>query len=275
MSYQPKKLIKDVDPTQIQKFKKSFGTVGTATTNVLMEGDEGYEKSLIRWADNAIKKAGIVVQATCLDDIVKTVNFANQNYLDFAVCCGGHSTSGSSSSEGGVVLDMRKLNKVRVDVEKKLIYAQGGAIINEVDNEAWKHGLATVMGLVDHTGIGGFTLGGGFGHLTGKYGLAIDNVVGATIVTADGEVRELSANENEDLFWAIRGCGANFGVAYEFIFKAYEQKEIFAGAVFFPSEKLDSIVEGFNLWLKNRGPDDDAICCIARLPPENKVFIMF
>ncbi|GBC07142.1 hypothetical protein RclHR1_07290004 [Rhizophagus clarus] len=78
-----------------------------------MEGDEGYEKSLVRWADNAIKKAGIVVQATCLDDIVKTVKFANENHLDFAVCCGGHASSGSSSSEGGVVLNVRKLNKVR------------------------------------------------------------------------------------------------------------------------------------------------------------------
>src|SRR5436190_24111891 len=132
MSNQPKKLIKDIDSAEVEKFKKSLDTV----TKVLTEGDKGYEESLVRWADNAIKKAGIVVQATCLDDIVKTVNFANQNDLDFAVCCGGHSTSGSSSSEGGVVLDMRKLNKARVDAEKKLIYAQGGALFGEVDKEA-------------------------------------------------------------------------------------------------------------------------------------------
>src|SRR5437868_3376078 len=168
MSYQPKKLIKNIDPAEVERFKKSFDTA----TKILSEGDEGYEKSIVRWADNAIKKAGIVVQATCLDDIVKTVNFANQNNLDFAVCCGGHSTSGSSSSEGGIVLDMRKLNKVRVDVEKKLIYAQGGALLGDVDSEAWKFGLATVMGEVDHTGIGGLTLGGGLGHLTGRYGLS-------------------------------------------------------------------------------------------------------
>src|SRR5688572_23984479 len=109
MSYQPKKLIKDIDPTNVQKFKKSLD----AATSTFMEGDEGYEASILRWADNAIKKAGIVVKVTCLDDIVKTVKFANQNNLDFAVCCGGHSTSGSSSSEGGLVLDLRKLNKVR------------------------------------------------------------------------------------------------------------------------------------------------------------------
>jgi FAD/FMN-containing dehydrogenase len=183
MSYQPRKLIKDIDPVKVQKFKKSFDTV----TKILTEGDEEYEKSLVRWADNAIKKVGIVVQAICLDDIVKTINFANQNYLDFTVCCGGHSTSGNSSSEGGIVLDMRKLNKVRVDVEKKLIYAQGGALFGEVDNEAWKYGLATVGGVVYHTGIGGLTLGGGFGYLTGRHGLTIDNLMGATIVTADGK----------------------------------------------------------------------------------------
>src|SRR2546430_17074877 len=108
MSYQQKKLVKDINSAKVRNFKASFDTA----TKVLTEGDEGYEKSLVRWADNAIKKAGIVVQATCLDDIVKTVNFANQNDFDFAVCCGSHSTSGSSSSEGGVVLDMRKLNKV-------------------------------------------------------------------------------------------------------------------------------------------------------------------
>jgi FAD/FMN-containing dehydrogenase len=270
MGYQQKKLINDIDPTEVQKFKDSFDTI----TKVLMEGDEGYEESLVRWADNAIKKAGIVIQATCLDDIVKTVNFASQNNLDFAVCCGGHSTSGSSSSEGGVVLDMRKLNRVRVDVEKKLIYAQGGALFGEVDEEAWKYGLATVGGVVSHTGIGGLTLGGGFGHLSGRYGLTIDNLIGATIVTADGEVRELSANQNEELFWAIRGCGANFGVTYEFIYKAYEQKEVFAGSLVFPPEKLDSLVEAFNFWLKNRGPDEDAAFTIARIPPENQVFII-
>jgi FAD/FMN-containing dehydrogenase len=272
MSYQPKKLIKDINSAEVQKFKKSFDTT---ITKVLTEGDEGYEKSLVRWGDNAIKKAGIVVQATCLDDIVKTINFSNRNNLDFAVCCGGHSTSGSSSSEGGVVLDMRKLNKVRVDVEKKLVYAQGGALFGEVDEEAWKHKLAIVGGIVSHTGIGGLTLGGGFGHLTGRYGLVVDNLMGATIVTADGKVRELSASKNEDLFWAIKGCGTNFGVVHEFVFKAHEQKEVFAGLVLFPPEKLDSIVEAFSLWLKNRGPDESAAFSIGRLPPENKVFIIF
>ncbi|CAB5379236.1 uncharacterized protein OCT59_025461 [Rhizophagus irregularis] len=267
MSYPQKKLIKDIDPNEVQKFKESFDN---NITKVLTEVDEGYEESITRWADNSIRKAGIVVQATCLNDIVKTVNFANKNNLDFAVCCGGHSTSGSSSSEGGIVLNMRKLNKVRVDTEKKLIYAQGGALFGEVDSEAWKYGLATVGGIVHRTGIGGLSLGGGFGYLTSKHGLTVDNVMGATIVTADGEVRELSANKNEDLFWAIRGCGINFGVVYEFIFKAHEQKEIVVGLLAFPAEKLDSAVEATNTWLRNRGIDENITFIINRLPPENK-----
>ena len=174
-------------------------------------------------------------------------------------------------------MDMRKLNKVqRVDVEKKLIYAQGGTLLGEADSESWKYGLATaVMGEVDHTEIGGLTLGGGLGHLTGRYGLSIDNLVGATMITADGEVRELSDNKNEDLFWAIKGCGTNFGVIYEFIFKAYEQKEVFVGTLVFSPEKLESLIEGYNVWLKNRGPDEDGAFTIARIPPENKVFIIF
>jgi hypothetical protein len=269
-NYPQKKLIKDIDPTDVQNFKASFDS----STKVLTQGDEGYEKSLVRWADNAIKKAGIVIQATCLDDIVKTIKFANNNHLDFAVCCGGHSSSGNSSSEGGIVLNMRKLNKVRVDVENKLIYAQGGAIFGEVDNEAWKYGLATVGGVVDHTGIGGLTLGGGFGHLTGRHGLTIDNLVGATIITADGEVRELSESKNQDLFWAIRGCGANFGVVYEFIYKAHEQKEVFAGIVAYPAEKLDTIIEALNIWLKNRQSENEGLAfVIGRLPPENQPIV--
>jgi FAD/FMN-containing dehydrogenase len=129
--------------------------------------------------------------------------------------------------------------------------------------------------LVEHTGVGGLTLGGGYGHLAGKHGLTIDNLMGATIVTADGEVRELSESKNEDLFWAIRGCGTNFGVVYEFIFKAHEQKEVFAGVLAFSPDKLDSLVEAFNLWLKNRGPDEDGSFTICRMPSENKVFIIF
>ncbi|RIA98819.1 hypothetical protein C1645_685396 [Glomus cerebriforme] len=240
-----------------------------------MEGDNGYKESLTRWSDNAVRKAGIVVQATCLDDIIKTVNFAKQNNLDFAICGGGHSTSGTSSSEGGVVLHLKKLNKVRVDAEKKLIYAQGGATFGQVDREAWKYGLATVGGTVENTGIGGLTLGGGFGFLTGRHGLTIDNLVGATIVTADGEVKELSETINENLFWAIRGSGINFGVIYEFVYKAHEQKEIFAGNLAFSSEKLESLMEAMNLWLKNRGPDEGISMCITRIPPKFEPAIVF
>ena len=148
------------------------------------------------------------------------------------------------------------------------------ALFGEVDREAWKYGLATVMGVVEHTGIGGLTLGGGIGHLSGRYGLTIDNLMGATIVTADGEVKELSTSKNEDLFWAIRGCGTNFGVVYEFIFKAHEQKEVFAGVLAFTPDKLDTLVEAFNTWLKNRGPYEDGYLTICRMPPEYKVFII-
>ncbi|RIA82234.1 hypothetical protein C1645_788752 [Glomus cerebriforme] len=166
MSYQPKKLIKDLVSIKVQKFKESFDAT---VTKVLMEGDKGYEKSLIRWADNAIKKVGIIVQ----------------NNLDFTVCC-------------------------------------GDASIGDLNSEAWKYGLATVGGIVSHTGIGGLTLGGGFGHLTGRYRLSIDNLV------------------------AIRGCETNFGVVYEFIFKAYEQKEVITSLIAYSPEKLDSVIEALN-----------------------------
>ncbi|CAI2179948.1 8356_t:CDS:2 [Funneliformis geosporum] len=269
-NFAPKKLVKDVDPTEVQKFKESFND---DITKVLVEGDEGYEASLKRWSLNAEKKAGIVVQPTCAEDISKTLKFASQNNLDFAVCGGGHSTSGSSSSEGGILLHMRKCNKVRVDVEKKLVYAQGGAIFGEVDQEAWKYGLAIVGGVVDNTGIGGLTLGGGFGFLTSQHGLVIDNLVGATIITADGKVRELSSSKNEDLFWAIKGAGTNFGVIYEFVFKAHEQKDIVSGLIMYPSDNLETVLEATNLWHENRGLDETINLVIGRLPPKFSPFI--
>jgi FAD/FMN-containing dehydrogenase len=157
-----KTAVRDIDPIEIEKFRKSLSNESTT----LMPNDEGYEEALVRWSESSIAKAGLIVNVFSLEDIVATVNFARKHGCDFAVCNGGHTAF--SSSNGGIVLDMRKRNKVQVDTEQKLVNVQAGAIWRDVYNAAWEHGFAVVGGSVDNIGVGGLTLAGGIGLLTRK-----------------------------------------------------------------------------------------------------------
>lgn len=180
---------------------------------------------------------------------------------------GGHSTGGTSSTEGGLTIDLSGMRAVKVDKDSKLIVAQGGCLWEDVDNAAIEKGLATVGGTVNHTGIGGLTLGGGMGWLTGLYGTVVDNLVEAKVVVADGRILSVSENENADLFWAIRGAGHNFGVAVEFTLRGYDQtNEIYAGGLVFTPEKLTSLVEGFNTRMETSEPQAAGILLFAKPP---------
>ena len=158
-----KTAVRDIDLIEIEKFKKSL----SHESFMLMPNDEDYEESLTRWAENSTAKAGLIVIVFTLEDIVKTVKFARKHGCDFAVCNGGHTSF--SSSNGGIVLDMRKRNKVQVDIERKLVNVQAGAIWKDVYDAAWECKFAVVGTTIDHVGVGGSTLAGGFGFLTRKY----------------------------------------------------------------------------------------------------------
>jgi len=216
--------------------------------DIVTPSDADYNKAIARWAVNAERKARIVAFVKDAADVSSALEYAKTNKLPVAVRGGGHSASGASSTEGGLVIDLsRHLSGVRVDAEKKLAYVGGGAIWETVDKAAIAHGLATVGGTVNHTGVGGLILGGGIGWLCGSHGLAIDNLVQATIVTSDGSILTASETSNPDLFWGIRGGGGNFGVCTEFVQKLHPQRaNIFAGPMIFslprpnaqdPSEK--------------------------------------
>ncbi|KAI9789074.1 MAG: hypothetical protein M1833_002772 [Piccolia ochrophora] len=212
-------------------------------SQVLVPESDGYVQSLKRWSDASIKQAGAVILATSTADVSTTVLFCRDNHLDFAVCGGGHATSGASSSDGGVVIDLSRMRQVVVDTENRTITAQGGCLWADVDTAAGERGLATVGGTVNHTGIGGLTLGGGYGWLTGKYGLVIDNLLEVEVVLADGQVVKASEKENTDLFWALRGAGQNFGVATQFTYRAFEQKNlVWAGVMVFGRDQIDGVV---------------------------------
>lgn len=177
-------------------------------------------------------------------DVSTAVRFSRRNSLELAVCGGGHSTGGSSSTEGGLCINMSKMRDVVVDPVNKTITAQGGCLWADVDKAAAEHGLATVGGTVNHTGIGGLTLGGGYGWLSSAYGLAIDNLLEVELVLADGSILKASETSNPDLFWAVRGAGSCFGVATSFTYRAYDQKNpVWAGTLVYPPPVLASIVE--------------------------------
>lgn len=200
-------------------------------------------------------------------DIRAALLWAQDHGVEVAVKGGGHSTAGTSSSEGGLVIDLSRMNEVTVDPQANTITAQGGATWKEVDEAGAVHGLVTVGGTVNHTGVGGLTLGGGYGWLSGQYGLTIDNLLSATVVLADGNVVTASATENSDLFWALRGAGYNFGVVVDFTYRAYVQKNpVYTGILGFPVEKLEPVVERLNATLANPDPRSGAMCIFAHAP---------
>jgi FAD/FMN-containing dehydrogenase len=180
--------------------------------------------------------------------VSKAVLFAVANNLELATKGGGHATSGSSSTEGGLCIDLSLMRDVSVDVAANTVTAQGGCVWEDVDNAAAEHGLAAIGGTVNNTGIGGLTLGGGQGYLTAQVGLVIDNLLAVEMVLADGSVVTASEKSNPDLFWAVRGAGAAFGVATSFVYRAHEQKNpVWAGLVFFPTTHLEEVIKHANL----------------------------
>ncbi|KAI0341015.1 FAD binding domain protein [Trametopsis cervina] len=213
------------------------------------DGD-AYEESIKRWADNASKRAKYVVQVADAHDASKAILFAIENNLEIAIRGGGHSTSGASSTEGGLVVDLSKLRSVTVDVQNSLLHVGGGALWEDVDKEAIKYGLATVGGTVNHTGVGGLTVGGGYGWLTSKHGLTVDCLRSAEVILANGDIVQTSETENSDLFWAIRGGGSNFGPVTRFTFQGFPQRRnVYAGLLLFSLEQLPQLVGAINKFL--------------------------
>ncbi|KAK6823210.1 hypothetical protein RU639_005855 [Aspergillus parasiticus] len=237
------------------------------SSEIFTPSSEGYQASIRRWSETGVKQAGVVVMPTETEDVRTALLWAQEHNIDLAVKGGGHSVAGTSSSEGGLVIDLSRMNKVTADTEKKTLTVQGGAVWKDVDEAGAEYGLAAVGGTVNHTGVGGLTLGGGYGWLSGQYGLTIDNLLAATVVLADGQVVTASATENSDLFWGLRGAGYNFGVVVDFTFQAYEQKTpVYAGIIAFTPDKLESVVEQMNVLFENPDPRSGAMIIFAQPP---------
>ncbi|KLO07487.1 FAD-binding domain-containing protein [Schizopora paradoxa] len=227
-----------------------------------------YEASLKRWAANAERRAKVVAFVKSPQDVALAIKYAKDEGLDLSIRGGGHNPGGSSSSEGGLVIDLsRHLNGCRIDADNKRAYVAGGAIWETVDKEAIKHGLASVGGTVNH--VHRLTLGGGYGWLSSEHGLVIDNLLQATMVVADGSILTASATENTDLFWAIRGGGCNFGVCTEFVYQLHEQRPtVYSGILIFPPPLLDAVLDVTEKWYKGKPSAKESLMqIISRGPP--------
>jgi FAD/FMN-containing dehydrogenase len=222
-----------------------------------------------------LKCQGLVVYPTSVEDVSKAVLFSTANSLHLATVGGGHATSGSSSTHGGLCIDLSKMRIVTVDVEKKTVTAQGGALWEHVDAELAKYGLGAVGGTVNHTGIGGLTLGGGYGYLSPRYGLTIDNLLSVELVLANGKIVTASETENKDLFWAVRGAGAAFGVVTSFTYQAHDQNnDVWGGMLVFPPPLLAEVMAFANTILE--GPQGDKVMLVGfgAPPPAHQPVIM-
>lgn len=204
---------------------------------VLRAGDAGYDEARTVWNAMIDREPALIVRCAGAADVITAVNFAREFDLRLAVKGGGHNVAGNAICDDGLVIDLSRMNAVRVDPDGKLAHVQGGATWRDFDHEAQAFGLATTGGIVSNTGVAGVTLGGGLGYLDRTYGLAHDNLRSIDVVTADGELIRASEEENADLFWGMRGGGGNFGIATSFEFDLYEVgPEVLAGRIIHPYE---------------------------------------
>ena len=194
-----------VDQNRIKRFQAAF------RGEVIQPGDSGYETARKIWNASIDKHPGIIARCAGVADVVAAVNFTRENELLVAVRGGGHNVSGRALCDDGIVIDLSGMKGIHVDAKNLSARVQAGATLGDLDRETHVFGLAVPAGVISKTGIAGLALGGGVGWLVRKYGLSCDNVLSFDIVTADGNPRVASANENEDLFWALRGGGGNFG----------------------------------------------------------------
>lgn len=182
----------------------------------------------------------VVVKVTNAEEVSVAIKFAVANKIPLTACGGGHSSSGTSSTEG-MVIDLSKMRSVSADQDAMTVSFGGGCLWEDLDKALDPLGLATVGGVVNHTGVGGLIVGGGHGYLTPKHGLTIDNLITVQVVTADGSILEASEEKNADLFWAVRGAGAQFGVVTRFTSRVHKQSQVWSGALAFTADKLPSL----------------------------------
>lgn len=252
-------------------------SISDATVGELREAMQGdvltpehaaYDEFRKVWNGDIDRRPAVIAVCAGVADVQAALAFAIRNGLQIAIRGGSHSYPGYSTVDGGLVVDLRRMNRVEVDASARRVKVQGGAIWADVDPVCQQHGLAVTGGHVSHTGVAGLTLGGGMGHLMRKYGLTADNLLSAQIVTVDGQVLRAAPDENEDLFWAIRGGGGNFGVATEFEFQLHPLgTTIWGGLAFYKAERGRELMHIYRDVTRDMPDDVNTILVYLHAPP--------
>ncbi len=235
---------------------------------VLLRDDAGYEAARQIWNGMFDRLPGIIVRCVGTGDVIKAVNFGRDHELLISVKGGGHNSAGNAVCDDGLMIDLSLMRRVNVDPKKKTLRVDGGALLGDMDDESQLYGLAVSGGgIISHTGVGGLTLGGGFGWISRKHGLAIDNLISAEVVTSDGKLLTASAGENPELFWGLRGGGGNFGIVTSFVFKCVAiGPEVYSGLIVKKFEDAKEYIKFHRDYVRTL-PDDMTVWMVVRHAP--------
>jgi hypothetical protein len=242
-------LVRDINDSVIQNFSTQI------RGEIIFPKDANYDEACKVYNGMIHKRPGMIVKCVDVADVIYAVNFGRENNLLVAVRGGGHNGGGLGLCDDGLVIDLSRIKFVRVNTAEKTVLIGGGNVWGEVDHATHAFGLAIPAGIISTTGVGGLTLGGGVGYLSRKYGLTIDNLLEADMVLADGTFVTVNAHQNEDLYWAIRGGGGNFGIVTSFKFQAHPVSNVYGGPTLWPIEKTEEIMEWYHQFINN-APDD-------------------
>jgi FAD/FMN-containing dehydrogenase len=249
-----------VSNDRIEPFQNAFHG------ELIQPGDPRYETARKIWNASIDKHPGISARCSGAADVIAAVNFARENELLVAVRGGGHNVAGKALCDGGIVIDLSGMKKIDVDAKNRTATVQGGATLADVDRETHLFGLAVPAGVVSKTGIAGLTLGGGVGWLVRKYGLTCNNVLSFDLVTADGMLRSANANENQDLFWALRGGGGNFGVVTSFQFRLHSVSTVLGGLIIYPRDAAVEVLRYYRDFTQSAPEELTAYAALVHTP---------
>ena len=255
------------DSRNVAKETLDAFAAGIAGTTLYPE-DDGFAEATLLWNGMITKQPAMVVRPESTQDVVDTINFVRENQLQLSIKGGGHNIAGLALTDGGITLDMSGMKGVDVDAESLLARVGPGCTLGDVDGATQEHGLATTLGFVSATGVAGLTVGGGFGYLTRRFGWTVDDLEEVEVVTADGIVRRASRTENEDLFWALRGGGGNFGVVTEFVFRLHEiGPQVTAGLIAWPASEADAVLDLYRRSVESAPPELTLVVLRRNAPP--------
>ncbi|WP_313624292.1 FAD-binding oxidoreductase [Achromobacter sp.] len=239
----------------------------SARGQVLTSGDAGYDDARKIWNAMVDRRPEVIVRCAGAADVRKAVDIARENHMMVSVRGGGHNIAGTAVCDGGMMIDVSPMKSVRIDPGRARAYVEPGATLADFDHEAQAFGLAVPLGINSTTGVAGLTLGGGFGWLSRRFGLTVDNLVSADVVTADGQLLRASDAENSDLFWAIRGGGGNFGVVTMFEFQLHPVgPEVYGGLVVVPLEQGKEALANYRAALRTM-PEELTVWAVLRQAP--------